>query len=103
MLPIKRNSNVPKAIKAGTRVDFHSMVGTSLTSILVWQRQQKGDQVLACCSLQSQQVAVSPALRAAETAARKCRHFAKRIDNFLSMLALLAPASAHRVGCKNPI
>jgi hypothetical protein len=36
-------------------------------------------------------MAVSPALRAAETAAHKCRRFAKRIDNFLSMLALLAP------------
>jgi hypothetical protein len=35
----------------------------------------------ASFALRAKDMAVSPALRAAETAAQKCRRFAKRIDN----------------------
>jgi hypothetical protein len=48
-------------------------------------------QVTALFALRAKSMAVSPALHAAETAALVCRHFAKRTDNFLSLLALLAP------------
>jgi hypothetical protein len=40
----------------------------------------------ALFALRAKSMAVSPALRAAETAIRKHRCFAKRIDNFLTLV-----------------